>query len=88
MGGLGAQAAVEIADAVILDDSPARVVDLIRIGARTRGIVWQNIIMSIGIKGIVMILGIAGISGLWEAVFADVGVCMLAVLNAMRAMRV
>ena len=87
MGGLGAQAAVEIADAVILDDSPARAADLIRIGARTRAIVWQNIVMSIGIKAIVMILGIVGIAGLWEAVFADVGVALLAVLNATRTAR-
>lgn len=87
MGGLGAQAAVEIADAVILDDSPSRVVDLIRIGARTRTIVWQNIVMSLGIKGAFMILGIVGVSGLWEAVFADVGVALLAVLNATRTAR-
>lgn len=88
MGGLGAEAAVEIADAVILDDSPSKIVDLIRIGKRTRTIVWQNIILSLGIKGAVMILGIAGISGLWEAVFADVGVALLAVLNATRTAHV
>lgn len=85
MGGLGAEAAIEIADVVILDDSPARLIELLRIAARTRAIVWQNIALALGIKGIFITLGIVGISGLWEAVFADVGVALLAVLNASRA---
>lgn len=84
MGGLGAEAAIEIADVVILDDSPARLVELLRIAAHTRRIVWQNIALALGIKGIFIALGIVGISGLWEAVFADVGVALLAVLNASR----
>ncbi len=88
MGGLGSEAAVETADVVILDDNPARVPELLRIAAATRKIVWQNIVMALGIKCIFVCLGIIGISGLWEAVFADVGVALLAVLNASRAVRV
>lgn len=84
MGGLGSEAAIEVADAVILDDSPSRLPELLSIAARTRTIVWQNIIMALGIKSIFMGLGIVGLSGLWEAVFADVGVALLAVLNATR----
>lgn len=84
MGGLGSEAAIEVADAVILDDSPARLPELLRIAAHTRTVVWQNIALSLGVKGAVMVLGIAGLSGLWEAVFADVGVALLAILNASR----
>ncbi len=87
MGGLGSEAAVETADVVVLDDSPARVPELLRIAAATRTIVWQNIIMALSIKGVFVCLGLIGVSGLWEAVFADVGVALLAVLNASRAMR-
>lgn len=87
MGGLGSEAAIEVADAVILDDSPARLPELLHIAARTRRIVWQNIILAMGVKGLVMALGIAGVSGLWEAVFADVGVALLAVLNSTRVMK-
>lgn len=87
MGGLGSEAAIEVADAVILDDSPARLPELLRIAARTRAIVWQNIVLALGVKGVVMGLGIAGLSGLWEAVFADVGVALLAVLNSTRTMK-
>lgn len=85
MGGLGAEAAIETADVVILDDNPARLPELLRIARRTRTIVWQNIVMALGIKGLFMALGIVGLSGLWEAVFADVGVALMAVLNAARA---
>ncbi len=87
MGGLGSEAAVETADVVVLDDSPARVPELLRIAAATRKIVWQNIVMALGIKLLFVCLGLVGISGLWEAVFADVGVALLAVLNASRAMK-
>ncbi len=87
MGGLGSEAAVETADVVVLDDSPARVPELLRIAAATRRIVWQNIVMALSIKGLFVCLGLIGVSGLWEAVFADVGVALLAVLNASRAMR-
>ncbi|QCC86186.1 cadmium-translocating P-type ATPase [Desulfovibrio desulfuricans] len=88
MGGLGAEAAIETADVVILDDNPARLPELLRIARRTRAIVWQNIVMALGIKGLFMALGIVGLSGLWEAVFADVGVALMAVLNAARAGKV
>ena len=85
MGGLGSEAAIETADVVLLDDNPLKLPELLRIAARTRSIVWQNIVLAIGIKLAFMGLGIAGISGLWEAVFADVGVALLAVLNAGRS---
>ncbi len=85
MGGFGSQVAVEVADAVILDDSPLKVVELLRIAGKTRTIVWQNVFMALGVKGIFLIGGAAGIAGLWEAVFADVGVALLAILNATRA---
>jgi Cd2+/Zn2+-exporting ATPase len=87
MGGLGSELAVEISDAVILDDSPKKVGSLLRIAKFTRKVVWQNIIAAMGIKVIFMALGVFGIAGLWEAIFADVGVAVLAVLNAARTTR-
>lgn len=87
MGGLGAQAAVEAADAVILNDAPSKVAELLALARKVRSIVWQNIAMALGVKILFMSLGVIGLSGLWEAVFADVGVALLAVLNATRAMR-
>ena len=88
MGGLGSEAAIETADVVILDDNPQRLPELLRIARRTRRIVWENIVLALGVKGLFMGLGIVGLSGLWEAVFADVGVALLAVLNASRAGRI
>ena len=88
MGGLGSEAAIETADVVILDDNPQRLPELLRIARRTRRIVWENIVLALGIKGLFMGLGIVGLSGLWEAVFADEGVALLAVLNASRAGRI
>lgn len=88
MGKLGSEVAVETADVVILDDNPARLPELLRIARRTRRIVWENIILALGVKSLFMGFGIVGISGLWEAVFADVGVALLAVLNATRAGKV
>jgi Cd2+/Zn2+-exporting ATPase len=85
MGGVGAEAAIEAADAVILNDSPASVPRLFRIARKVRVLIWQNILLALGVKISFMVLGVAGISGLWEAVFADVGVALLAVLNAARA---
>ena len=87
MGGLGSELAVEIADVVILDDSPSKVADLIRIARFTRKVVWQNILASMGIKALFILLGVFGVAGLWEAIFADVGVALLAVLNAARTVR-
>ena len=87
MGGLGSEVAVEIADAVILDDSPMRVAELLSVSRFTRKIVWQNIIVAMAIKVIFMALGVFGLANLWEAIFADVGVAVLAVLNASRAVK-
>ena len=87
MGGLGCDAAIETADVVIMTDAPSKLAQAIEVGRKTRGIVWQNIIMALGIKGVFIVLGIVGIATIWEAVFADVGVALLAILNATRAMR-
>lgn len=86
MGGLGSEAAIETADVVILDDAPSKVADALLLARRTRHIVWQNIVLALATKGFFIALGIAGIAGMWEAVFADVGVALLAVLNSMRTM--
>lgn len=88
MGGLGSDAAIEAADVVLMTDEPSKLVDAINIAKRTNKIVWQNIIFSLGIKIIVLLLGAVGIATMWAAVFADVGVTLIAVLNSMRAMRV
>ena len=87
MGGLGSDMAVETADVVIQTDQPSRVAEAVTLGRRTRRIVTQNIAFAIGVKVLVMILGVLGIANLWEAVFADVGVALLCVLNALRLMR-
>lgn len=84
MGGLGSDATIETADIVIQNDQPSRIVTAIRIGKITRKIVWQNIGLAMTIKAIVLVLGAGGIATLWEAVIADVGVALLAVLNAVR----
>ena len=86
MGGLGSDAAIEAADVVLMTDEPSRVVDAIKISKRTMTIVKQNIIFAISIKLIVLILSAIGISNMWQAVFADVGVSILAILNALRAL--
>lgn len=88
MGGLGSDAAIEAADVVIMTDEPSKIVSAIKIAKRTRRIVWQNIILAMVVKIIVLILGAGGIATMWEAVFADVGVSLIAVVNAMRVMRV
>lgn len=84
MGGLGSDATIETADIVIQNDQPSRIVSAIRIGKITKSVVWQNISLAMGVKIIVMALGAGGIATLWEAVFADVGVALLAILNAYR----
>lgn len=84
MGGLGSDAAIETADVVIQTDQPSKVATAIRIGKITRSIVWQNIALAFGVKLIVLLLGAGGLATLWEAVFADVGVALLAICNAMR----
>ena len=87
MGALGSDMAVETADVVIQTDQPSRVAEAVSLGRRTRRIVTQNITFAIAVKVLVMILGVLGIANLWEAVFADVGVALLCVLNALRLMR-
>jgi Cd2+/Zn2+-exporting ATPase len=87
MGAFGTDAARETADVVLMTDTISRVADAIQLGKRTRRIVWQNIGMALGIKLVFILLGVAGAATMWEAVFADVGVTVLAVLNASRAMR-
>lgn len=87
MGGLGSDMAIETADVVIQTDQPSRVADAVTLGRRTRRIVMQNITFAIGVKVLVMILGVIGIANMWEAVFADVGVALLCVLNALRLLR-
>jgi len=84
MGGLGSDATIETADIVIQNDQPSKIVDAIKIGKITRNIVWQNIILAMAVKVIVLGLGAGGIATLWEAVIADVGVALLAILNAVR----
>ena len=87
MGGLGSDAAIETADIVIQNDQPAKLVMAIKAGRITRNLVWQNITIAMLIKVAVLVLGAAGIASLWEAVIADVGVAMLAILNAVRIQR-
>ena len=84
MGGLGSDVAIETADVIIQTDQPSKVVKAIQIGRSTRKIVWQNIGLAFGVKVIVLILGAGGLATMWEAVFADVGVALLAILNAVR----
>jgi Cd2+/Zn2+-exporting ATPase len=88
MGGLGSDAAIEAADIVIMTDEPSKIAVAIGISKRTRMIVWQNIIFALGVKAIFLILGAFGIATMWEAVFSDVGVTVLAVLNSIRALKV
>ncbi|MEH1884704.1 heavy metal translocating P-type ATPase [Nostoc sp.] len=87
MGGLGSDAAIETADIVIMTDAPSKVAEAIQIARKTRTIVWQNIIFALAIKGVFIGLGIFGIATMWEAVFADVGVALLAIFNATRVMK-
>ena len=88
MGAMGSDAAIEAADIVLMDDNPAKISLAQHIAKRTMGIVWQNIIFALGVKFLVLILAALGIANMWLAVFADVGVAALAILNAMRALRV
>lgn len=87
MGGLGSDATIETADIVIQDDRPSKIPLAIRIGKATRRIVWQNVTLAFVVKGIVLLLGAGGLATMWEAVFADVGVALLAILNAVRIQR-
>jgi Cd2+/Zn2+-exporting ATPase len=88
MGGLGSDAAIEAADVVLMTDEPSKLISAIKIAKRTRKIVMQNIIFAFGVKLMFLILGAGGMTTMWDAVFADVGVALIAILNAMRVMRV
>ncbi|SNX53447.1 heavy metal translocating P-type ATPase [Thermoanaerobacterium sp. RBIITD] len=87
MGGLGSDAAIEAADVVLMTDEPIKLVDAIKIAKKTHKIVWENIVISLGVKLAVLTLGAIGLASMWEAVFADVGVTLLAVFNALRVLR-
>ena len=88
MGAMGSDAAIEAADVVLMDDKPSSIAKAIRLARRTMGIVWQNIVFAIGVKVVILILAALGIANMWLAVFGDVGVAVIAILNAMRAMSV
>ena len=87
MGGLGSDAAIETADVVIMNDSPAKIVEAIQIARKTHSIVWQNIIFALAVKAVFLVLGILGLANMWEAVFADVGVALAAIANATRVLK-
>ena len=88
MGAMGSDAAIEAADVVLMDDKPSNIAKAIHVARKTMGIVWQNIIFAIGVKVLILILAALGIANMWLAVFGDVGVAIIAILNAMRAMNV
>ena len=86
MGSMGSDAAIEAADIVLMDDDPSKIADVVRISRKTMTIVKQNIIFALGVKAIVLLMGACGMANMWEAVFADVGVSVIAIINAMRAL--
>jgi Cd2+/Zn2+-exporting ATPase len=88
MGGLGSDVAIEASDIVIMEDQPSKVSEAILIARKTRQIVWQNLIFSLGVKGIFIILGAIGVASMWEAVFGDMGVALIAILNATRIFKI
>lgn len=87
MGGVGSDAAIEAADVVIMNDEPSKIVTAIKIAKKTRTVVWQNIALALGVKIITLILGVMGFATIWAAIFADVGVALIAILNAARGIR-
>lgn len=87
MGALGSDAAIEAADVVLMDDSPSKIAVAMKISQKTLRIVRQNIVFALGVKLLVLLLGALGMANMWEAVFADVGVSVIAILNAMRALK-
>ena len=84
MGALGSDAAIETADVVLMTDSPSRMAEAVSIAKQTRRIVWQNILLAFTVKGIFIVFGAMGIASMWEAVFADVGTALIAVVNSTR----
>jgi len=87
MGGLGSDAAIETADVVLMTDAPSKIAAAIQIAQKTRRIVWQNIIFAMVVKGLFIALGIFGVATMWEAVFADMGVALVAIFNATRMLK-
>ena len=87
MGGLGSDAAIEAADIVLMTDEPTKLTEAVEVARFTKRVVWQNIIFALGVKSLFLLLGAIGVAAMWEAVFADVGVALLAVLNSMRVMK-
>lgn len=87
MGGIGSDAAIEAADIVLMTDEPSKLATALKIAKKTRSIVWQNIVFALGVKAVILVLAAMGIATMWAAVFGDVGVTLIAVLNAMRALR-
>lgn len=87
MGAMGSDAAIESADIVLMDDKPSKIADSIKIARKTMRIVWENIIFALGVKVVILVLGALGIANMWLAVFGDVGVLIIAILNAMRCMK-
>ena len=87
MGALGSDAAIEASDIVLMSDDPSKITNAIKIAGKTRRIVWQNIIFALGVKGLFLVMGAFGIATMWEAVFADVGVAILAIINATRILK-
>lgn len=87
MGGVGSDAAIEASDVVIMDDNLGKIPTAIALARKTHRIVWQNIVFALGVKGVILVLGAFGIAGMWEAVFGDVGVALIAILNASRVLR-
>jgi Cd2+/Zn2+-exporting ATPase len=88
MGGIGSDAAIEAADAVIMADEPSRLAISIRVAKKTHTIVMQNIVFALGVKGVLLVLGALGLANMWMAVFGDVGVAAICVLNSLRALRI
>ena len=88
MGAMGSDAAIEAADIVLMDDKPSQIAKAVRVARKTMGIVWENIVFALGVKFLVLVLAALGIANMWMAVFADVGVAIIAILNAMRCMNV
>jgi Cd2+/Zn2+-exporting ATPase len=87
MGAMGSDAAIESADVVLMDDKPSKIADAMKLARKTMRIVWENIIFALGVKAVILILGAFGIANMWIAVFGDVGVLIIAILNAMRCMK-
>ena len=88
MGAMGSDAAIEAADVVLMDDKPSNIARAIRVARKTMGIVWQNIVFALAVKLLILVLAALGLANMWLAVFGDVGVAIIAILNAMRAMNV